>query len=187
MRNNVSFEEIEKALGFQLNAEQKAVLTVPLGVLWDMEAPTERCTGSSTAAALKILLSEGDDILYMERLSPDILYGHHFYENSANDTFLVKCCSRYARDDKTKSRFQCFANRVIELSHKLTSAGINVRPVTFCNRCSTNRLEKTSRQTLQLGIDVDTSALTALETILDRLAQKAKDLNEQLQKLNIGS
>lgn len=187
MRNNVSFEEIEKALGFQLNAEQKVVLTVPLGVLWDREAPTERCTGSSTAAALRILLSEGDGTLEVERFYPDILHDRPFYENSANDTFLVKCCSHYARDDKTKARFQCFANRVIELGQKLSSAGINVRPVTFCNRCSTNRLEKPSRQTLKLGIDVDTSALTALETILDRLTQKAKDLNEEWRKLNIGS
>ena len=186
MRNNVSFEEIEKALGFQLNAEQKVVLTVPLGVLWDREAPTERCTGSSTAAALRILLSEGDDILYMERFYPDILH-YHIFETTKDDAFLVKCCSRYARDDKTKARFQCFANRVIELGQKLSSAGINVRPVTFCNRCSTNRLEKPSRQTLKLGIDVDTSALTALETILDRLAQKVKDLNEEWRKLNIGS
>lgn len=175
MRNNLSFEKLEDVLGFCLKDEQKKVLNTPAIFLWDMEATIERCTGSTTAAVLKLLLDEGKTPIFL----PNSL--NQLCCLPEDDFFIVKACCHYSGDDKKRVRYFSFCDYTIKIGQKLSAAGINVREIWWNGHCTIN-LTKTD---IELTAGADITELVKLEETIDRLTQKAIHLNEILQETKL--
>lgn len=112
--------EVEKILGFKLTDEQRCIIFCGHFDSWDTG---ERRTGLTTAAALRLLFSDGD-----------ALRAHHH-----NDSELLKKYAALSGDNighRLSGRFRFFMDMVIDLGRKLSSAGIDVREIYHNDDCT---------------------------------------------------
>lgn len=128
IRKNVDTEDIEKALGFKLRENQLEIICMSMSDLMRMPEPTERNTGATTAAALRLLLSRGTEVL------------------SSEDS-LVREYARVAGDSLLKYRFFMFCETVFCLAEKLIKAGINIHHF----RMGTRSTESFIKNTVQMA------------------------------------
>lgn len=184
MRCN-DLEKIEKALGFKLTELQKKVICAPDEEFFKMKAPEGRLNYTTTAAALRLLFSEGDTVIDLIKYMPGknnrsedgvIDGGDHLTD--LQKFMIVSSCAGYSGDYSNRLRYSSiFCHTVMKLYNLLWSAGIDVREVTFSwhkkQKCEYSKTFKT-----------DTSSLTELEQTIDRLTEKAEKLSNILSGLN---
>lgn len=176
---NVNIEEVEKALGFSLNEEQKRVLDAEVYELMDMKAPKERCTGSTTAAVLRVLLSDGENPVELRCPQTD---GRN---NTCADHMLLLACSAYS-DDTNRRKYDGFCRKIIEVGQKLTEAGIDVRPCSYGKSSTKLSINHACKKPLvyEAKLDLDTSEadekLKKLTQDIERLNKAAEEMRDKL-------
>lgn len=183
MRCN-SLEEIEKALGFELTDLQKKVICAPIEEFLEMKAPEGRLNYTTTAAALRLLFSEGDTVIDLMKYMPG--KNNRFEDGVIDDDdftdlrnfMIVNSCAGYSGDYSDRFRYSVFCHTVMNLYNKLWSAKIDVREVTFGRR-------KKHNSDYFITFKTDTSSLKELEQIIDRLTKKAERLSNILSGLSI--
>lgn len=185
---NIDFGKIEEALGFELTGLQKEVICASDEEFLKMRAPEGRLNYTTTAAALRLLLSEGDTVIDLTEFVP----GTHTATLSGakiKDFMLVSACAGYSGDYKNRRRYLfAFCDTVLKFYNRLWNAGIPVRNVTYGFRdkgiqpASDRRSGTKNEYTLR--VCVDKSELNELEKALDRLTEKAQRLAELLKGLS---
>lgn len=112
--------EVEKILGFKLTDEQKCIIFCKDFDSWDNG---KRKTGLTTAAALRLLFSDGDTLhsCFFDDFAELNKYAAVSGDNVGN-------CYR--------GRFRFFMDMVIDLGRKLSSAGIDVREIYHNDDCT---------------------------------------------------
>lgn len=183
MRCN-SLEEIEKALGFKLTDLQKKVICAPFEEFFEMKAPEGRLNYTTTAAALRLLLSEGDTVIDLMKYKPGkenrtedgVINDNDFTD--LNNFILVSSCTGYSGDYNSRNRYNLFCYTVMKLYDLLWSSGIDVRGVTF------GRYKK-QKNDYSIAVKADTSSLKELEQTIDRLTKKAERLSNILSGLSV--
>ena len=182
MRCN-SLEEIEKALGFKLTELQKKVICAPFEEFLEMKAPKGRLNYTTTAAALRLLFSEGDTVIDLIKYMPG--KNNRFEDGVIDDDdltdlrnfMIVSSCAGYSGDYIDRLRYSLFCKTVVNLYNKLWSAGVDVREVTF------GRYKK-QKNDYSIAVKVDISSLKELEQTIDRLTKKAESLSNILSGLS---
>lgn len=182
MRCN-SLEEIEKALGFKLTELQKKVICAPIGEFLEMKAPEGRLNYTTTAAALRLLFSEGNTVIDLIKYMPG--KNNRFEDGVIDDDdltdlrnfMIVSSCAGYSGDYIDRLRYSLFCKTVVNLYNKLWSAGVDVREVTF------GRYKK-QKNDYSIAVKVDISLLKELEQTIDRLTKKAESLSNILSGLS---
>lgn len=139
MQKEVCFErdleKIEKALGFELTTLQKQVITAPDEEFEEMVAPEGRLNYTTTAAALRVLLSNGPTL----HIENDIdnrtfrLKEKSYWTLSKDCQFIINCAV-YAGDYPDENRFYFFMKVLWDLSEKFFQADIPYRGVCFGHR-----------------------------------------------------
>lgn len=171
MRNN-SLEKIESALGFKLTDLQKKVICAPDDEFLDMKAPEGRLNYTTTAAALRLLLSEGNTVIDLMKYTP---FSGDFPDGdrgiNIKDYMLVSSCAGYSGDYTCKRRYFIFCDTVCKLYNNLWSAGINLRDVKY-RRMPLTIIEKKSPDEYLI------SSLEELKYTLDELIEKMERLNK---------
>lgn len=162
-------KDVEKALGFELTALQKQVITASMDEFLKMVAPEGRKNFTTSAAVLRLLLSEGDTIDLL-KFSPGNL--HDGTAAAEKNFFDVSSCAGYSGDYDNKKRYYMFCETVMDFYNRLWCAGIDPRPVTFINR--------NKKQNYLYEVKFDTSGLTRLENIIDRLIEKTEKLQKNI-------
>lgn len=189
---NINLKDIEKALGFELTELQKKVICVPDDEFMKLKAPEGRRNYTTTAAALRLLFSDGDTVIDLAKFAP----GGESVKDGADgvtdikDLMLVSSCANYSGDFSYRRRYIFFCKTVLELYNKLWCAGIPVRDLVYSGRemgilaNPENHFNKKSND-LSFKVYVDTSELTALEKTLDRLTEKALRLQNILSGMSV--
>lgn len=180
MRNN-SLEKIESALGFKLTDLQKKVICAPDDEFLDMKAPEGRLNYTTTSAALRLLLSEGDTVIDLMKYTPP-QNGHSIWDKliSSTDTrdyMLVSSCAGYSGDYTCKRRYFIFCDTVCKLYNNLWSAGINLRDVKY-RRMPLTIIEKKSPDGYLISSLEETHSFEELKYTLDELIEKMERLNK---------
>lgn len=172
MRDN-SLEKIESALGFKLTELQKKVICAPDDEFFNMKAPEGRLNYITTAAALRLLLSEGNAVIDLIKYMPG--KNNRFEDGVIDDDdltdlrnfMIVSSCAGYSGDYIDRLRYSLFCNTVVNLYNKLWSAGVDVREVTF------GRHKKQ-----KCDYSIAFKSLKELEQTIDRLTKKVERLNK---------
>ena len=183
MRCN-DLEKIEKALGFKLTELQKKVICAPIEEFLEMKAPEGRLNYTTTAAALRLLLSDGNTVIDLMKYKPGknnrfedgVIDDYGFTD--LHDFMIVSSCAGYSGDYSNRLRYRMFCHTVMKLYNLLWLAGIDVREVTFS-------WHKKQKCEYSMTSKIDTSSLTELEQTIDRLIEKAEKLSNILSGLNI--
>ena len=176
---NVNIKDVEKALGFSLNDEQMEVLDASVWELIRMNAPKERCTGSTTAAALRVLLSQGNNTVELCCPQTDNK------NNTPADHMLLLACSNYS-DDTDRRKYKVFCREIIELGQRLTEAGIDVRECSYGKSSTKLSINHACKKPFvyEAKLDLDTSEadekLNKLTQDIERLNKAAEEMRDKL-------
>ena len=183
MRCN-DLEKIEKALGFKLTELQKKVICAPDEEFFKMKAPEGRLNYTTTAAALRLLFSEGDTVIDLIKYMPGknnrsedgVIDGGD--PTDLHNFVIVSSCAGYSGDYSDRRRYSIFCHTVMKLYNQLRFARIDVRDVSFSRH-------KKHKCEYSMMVEIDTSSLTKLEQTIDRLTEKAERLSNLLSGLSV--
>lgn len=172
---NVNIKDVEKALGFSLNEEQMEVLDADVHELIRMSAPKERCTGSTTAAVLRVLLSDGENPVELCCPQTDSR------NNTRTDHMLLLACSNYS-DDTSRRKYDVFCRKIIELGQRLTEAGIDVRECSYGKSSTKLSINHACKKPFvyEAKLDLDTSEA---DEKLNKLTQDIERLNKAVEEM----
>lgn len=128
----MDIEKIQRVLGFELTPLQKQVITAPEEEFRTMTAPEGRLNYTTTAAVLRILLSDGDTLYVANDFDKrTFLPKYHVYEDFSKDAKFIIDCAVYSGDYPAKGKFQGFMHMLKELSDTFFQYAIPYRAVCF--------------------------------------------------------
>lgn len=128
----MDIEKIQRVLGFELTSLQKQVITAPEEEFRKMTAPEGRLNYTTTAAVLRILLSDGDPLYVANDFDVRTqLPKHYVYEDFSKDAKFIIDCAVYSGDYPSTGKFRFFLQLLKRLSDTFFQYAIPFRAVCF--------------------------------------------------------